>query len=373
MFDYLITGAGFAGCVLAERIATQLDKRVLIVEKRNHIGGNAYDYYDENGILIHKYGPHIFHTNARRLWDYIGNFTRWEMYQHNVAASIEGKEIPLPFNLNSISKLFPQRFAEKLEDLLIGQYGYGAKIPILTLQNQTSGDLKFLADFIYKNVFYGYTAKQWGVEPDQIDASVTARVPVFVSRDNRYFQDEWQGIPSGGYTRMFERMINHRNIQILLNADYRSVLELIPFNKIIYTGPIDAYFDYMHGELPYRSLRFELETAEAEYVLPCGTVNYPNDYALTRRTEFKRLTGQKHAKTTIAAEYPEPYRRGENEPYYPIPQPKNAELYRKYELEAEKIAGSTHFVGRLANYRYYNMDQVIAKALTVFEKDICGK
>lgn len=371
MIDYLIVGAGFTGCVLAERIATELNKTVLIVEKRNHIGGNAYDYYDNNGILVHKYGPHIFHTNARRLWDYIGRFTEWRPYQHKVVARVEGQEIPVPFNLNSLYAVFPKKFAGKLEEQLIGQFGFGSKIPILTLREQASGDLKFLADYIYDNVFRGYTTKQWGVTPEQLDSSVTARVPVFISRDDRYFQDEWQGLPLHGYTRMFERLTSHPKIHILLNTDYRSVYEMLPFNKMIYTGPIDEFFDSMHGELPYRSLKFVLETQEQEVYQQTGTVNFPNDYAMTRCTEFKHLTGQKHHKTTLAIEFPEAYQRGTNEPYYPIPRPENAELYRLYEQEAAKISGSVLFAGRLANYRYYNMDQVVAKALTVFEKEIC--
>ncbi len=373
MYDYLIVGAGFAGCVLAERIATELGKRILLVDRRNHIGGNAYDYYNHDGILVHKYGPHIFHTNSQRIWDYIGKFTEWRHYQHHVAAIIDGKETPIPFNLNSLYSTFSQRLAAKFEDVLIEQYGYGAKIPILSLRQHASGDLKFLSDFIYDNVFYGYTLKQWGLEPDQLDASVTARVPIFVSRDNRYFQDKWQGIPRFGYSTMFEKMIESPKIHVMLNADYHSIIGCIPFNKLIFTGPIDEYFDFLHGELPYRSLRFELETSNTELAQKCGTINYPNDYNLTRSTEFKHLTGQQHKKTAVAAEYPQTYQRGINEPYYPIPRSENAEIYRKYENEAKKSGNSALFVGRLANYRYYNMDQVIGSALSVFEHTICEK
>ena len=370
MYDYLIVGAGFSGCVLAERIATQLGLRVLIVDRRNHIGGNAFDYYDDHGILVHKYGPHIFHTNAQRVWDYLGRFTAWRIYEHKVVAVVDGKEIPVPFNLNSLAKVFPSHTAAALEEQLVGQYGYGAKIPILTLRHNAYGDLKFLADFIYDNVFHGYTTKQWGMKPEDLDASVTSRVPVFVSHDDRYFQDEWQGIPQHGYTRMFQNMIAHPNIQVLLNADYRAVADIIPFKKMIYTGPIDEFFDYAHGELPYRSLRFELQTQEsATPVQSVAQVNFPNEHDYTRTTEFRLLTGQNSAVTTVSVEYPQPYIIGQNEPYYPIPRQENNDLFKKYRGEAEKLV-SVVFAGRLADYRYYNMDQVVARALAVFGSEI---
>lgn len=304
-FDFLIVGAGFTGSVLAERIASQLDQKVLVVERRNHIGGNAYDYYNEDDILVHKYGPHIFHTNSREVWDYLSRFTRWRLYFHKTVGVVEGKKVPIPFNLNSIHMCFPRRYAEKLEALLIEQFGYGKKIPILKLREQSEGELRFLADYIYKNVFLGYTLKQWGVTPEELTPSVTARVPVVISRDDRCFQDTWQAIPRRGYTEMFRQMLDHKNIKLLLNTDYREVVDDISFNRMIYSGPVDAFFDCVHGKLPYRSLRFEFRTADAEWFQETGIVTYPNNHEFTRITEFKHLTGQDCRNTTYALEYPD--------------------------------------------------------------------
>jgi len=370
MFDYLIVGAGFAGSVLAERIASQLDKKVLVVDKRNHIGGNAYDYYDENGILIHKYGPHIFHTNSKKVVDYLSQFTEWRPYFHRVLAIIEGRKVPIPFNLNSIYELFSQKYAEKLEDELIKTYGYGQKIPILKLRESTNGELKFLANYIYENVFYGYTLKQWELKPEELDPSVTARVPVYISRDNRYFQDTYQLMPKEGYTKMFERMLSHKNIKILLQTDYKEIIDLIKFDKLIFTGPIDEFFKYQFGELPYRSLDFVFEKLDLEYYQEVGQINFPNNNDYTRITEFKFLTGQQSKFTTIAFEYPRKYRNNDSMiPYYPIPKAENNELYNKYLNEAKKLK-NVIFCGRLADYKYYNMDQIVARSLNIFEKEI---
>lgn len=368
MFDYLIVGAGYAGSVLAERIASQLNKKVLIVDKRNHIAGNAYDYYNEEGILVHKYGPHIFHTNSKKVIDYLSQFTEWRPYFHRVLAIVEGEKVPVPFNLNSIYRLFPKKFAEKLEEDLTKNFGYGKKIPILKLRETTITNLKWLADYIYDNVFYGYTLKQWDLKPEELDASVTSRIPVYISRDNRYFQDIYQQIPINGYTKMFERMLNHKNIKILLQTDYKEIADDIKFDKIIYTGPIDEYFDYMYGELPYRSLEFEFKTLEKAIYQETAQLNFPNNNNYTRITEFKHISGQKSDKTTIAFEYPKPFinKIGQT-PYYPIPQADNNKLFDKYNKEAEKLS-SVIFCGRLADYKYYNMDQVVAKSLSIFEK-----
>lgn len=370
--DYLIVGAGFSGSVLAERIANELNKKVLIVDRRNHIGGNAYDFYDENGILVHRYGPHIFHTNSKKVWDYLSRFTQWRIYYHKVLAVVEGKKIPVPFNLNSLYLIFPPKYAEKCEKLLIETYGYGTKIPILKMLENSQKELKELANFIYENIFLGYNLKQWGLKPEELDPSVTARVPVFISRDDRYFQDKYQGIPSQGYTKMFENMLNHPNISILLNVDYKEIIEDVKFDRMIYTGPIDYFFDYIYGALPYRSLKFEFKTLSQEFYQEVAQVNYPNDYDFTRITEFKHMTGQKLDKTTIAFEYPETYRPEENEPYYPVPKDENLEIYSKYTKEVKKLSNIVHFVGRLADYKYYNMDQIVARALNVFEKEICN-
>lgn len=368
MYDFLIVGAGFAGSVLAERIATQLNKKVLIVDKRNHIGGNAFDFYDENGLLIHKYGPHIFHTNSKKVFDYLSNFTEWRLYFHKVLAIVEGRKVPIPFNLNSIYKLFSPNLAKKLEDELINTFGYGKKISILKLKETSKDNLKWLADYIYKNVFLGYTLKQWELKPEELDISVTSRVPVYISRDDRYFQDIYQVMPKKGYTELFKNLLSQKNIHILLNTDYKEIINEIKFNKMIYTGPIDEYFDYIYGELPYRSLKFNFIYQDLEYLQEVGTINYPNDYDFTRITEFKHLTGQKTFGTTYAIEFPEKFKKDLNEPYYPIPNNANNELYNEYKSENDKISENVIFVGRLADYKYYNMDQIVARALHLFEE-----
>ena len=359
MFDYLIVGAGYAGSVLAERLASQAGKKVIVVEKRNHIAGNAYDYYDETGVLIHRYGPHIFHTNSARVFTYLSQFTEWRPYQHRVLASVDGQLVPIPINLDTINRLyglslnsfqleafFAER-AEKIEQVCTSEDVVVSKV----------------GRELYEKFFRGYTRKQWDLDPSELDASVTARVPVRTNRDDRYFTDTYQAMPLHGYTRMFERMLAHPNIKLMLNTDYREVMGIIPYRHMIYTGPVDAFFNYKFGKLPYRSLEFRFETLNTGRYQPTGTVNYPNEYAYTRITEFKHLTGQEHGKTTIVYEYP----RAEGDPYYPVPRPENAVLYKKYQALADQTSGVT-FVGRLATYKYYNMDQVVAQALAVFER-----
>ena len=369
-FDYMIVGAGYAGCILAERIASQLDKKVIIVDKRSHIAGNAYDYYDTSGVLVHKYGPHIFHTSSKKVWDYLSRFTEWNSYIHHVKAVVEGKLVSVPFNLNSIYELFPKKYAELLETKLIEKYGFGIKIPILKMKEVEDNDLKFLADYIYKNVFYGYTVKQWNLKPEELDYNVTSRVPVYISRDNRYFQDTYQALPKDGYTAMFDKIISHPNIRVLLKTDYKEATEYIKFDKMIYTGSLDYFFDNMFGHLPYRSLNFDIITYNTEKYQEVGQVNYPNNYDYTRITEFKHLSQQKHDMTSVAFEYPQEYIFGQNDPYYPVPRPENNELFAKYKAEADKLDGSVYFVGRLADYKYYNMDQIAGVALQLFEKKI---
>ena len=257
--DWLIVGAGFTGLVLAERIASQLGKKVLVVERRDHIGGNAYDHYDENGIMVHRYGPHLFHTNSEKVWRYLSQFTEWHPYYHRVLALVDGKKVPVPFNLNSLYAVFTPGYASKLEDLLLKHYGFGSKVPILKLRREASGELHSLAEYVYEKVFYGYNLKQWDLTPEELSPSVTGRVPIYISRDDRYFQDRYQAIPKHGYTQMLQRMANHPNIKVLLNADYREIQDEVKFDGMVYTGLIDEFFDYMHGELPYRSLRFEFD------------------------------------------------------------------------------------------------------------------
>lgn len=359
MFDYLIVGAGFAGCVLAERLAFRAGKKVLLIDKRNHIGGNAYDYYNNDGILIHKYGPHIFHTNSKEVFDYLSQYTNWRSYEHRVLASVDGQLVPIPINLNTINKLYGLNLSSsQVEDFFDSKAEKIEKV-------KTSEDVVVskVGRELYEKFFRGYTKKQWDLDPSELDASVTARVPTRTNKDDRYFTDTFQSMPSEGYTKMFEKMLTHPGIKVMLQTDYKEVIDSIPYKQMIYTGPIDSYFDFCYGKLPYRSLEFKFETIESDAYQSTGTVNFPNEQAYTRITDFKYLTGQKHPKTTIVYEYP----KAEGDPYYPIPRPENAEIYRKYQQLAAQME-NTYFVGRLATYKYYNMDQVVAQALTLFKK-----
>lgn len=359
MFDYLIVGAGFAGSVLAERLATRSGKKVLIIDKRNHIGGNAYDFYDKAGILIHKYGPHIFHTNSREVFDYLGQFTDWRPYEHRVLGSVDGQLVPIPINLTTINTLYGLNLSsEQVESFFESKAEKVDRV-------KTSEDVVVskVGRELYEKFFRGYTKKQWDLDPSELDASVTARVPTRSNKDDRYFTDTFQAMPMHGYTKMFEKMLDHPNIKVMLQTDYKEIIDSIPYKYMIYTGPVDSYFDYCYGKLPYRSLEFKFETVEAEKFQPTGTVNYPNEQPYTRITDFKYLTGQKHPKTTIVYEYP----KADGDPYYPIPRPENAEIYRKYQQLAAQT-DNTFFVGRLATYKYYNMDQVVAQALTLYKK-----
>jgi len=359
MFDYLVVGAGFAGSVLAERLANGSGKTVLICDRRPHIGGNAYDCYNDDGILIHKYGPHIFHTNSEDVFEYLSQFTEWREYQHRVLANVDGMQVPIPINLDTINKLYGLSLnSHQLEDFF-------EKIREKRDHIKTSEDVvvNAVGRELYEKFFRGYTRKQWGLDPSELDASVTARVPTRTNRDDRYFTDTYQAMPKQGYTRMFENMLDSPNIKIMLNCDYREIQNEIKYREMIYTGPVDAFFDYRYGKLPYRSLEFKHETHNQEVFQEAPVVNYPNEQPYTRVTEFKYLTGQKHEKTSIVYEYP----RAEGDPYYPIPRKENADLYAKYKALAD-ARPDVHFVGRLATYKYYNMDQVVAQALTVYGK-----
>lgn len=357
MFDYLIVGAGFAGAVLAERLATA-NKKILIVDKRNHIGGNTFDYYNTDGLLVHKYGPHIFHTNSKEIFDYLGQFTAWRPYEHRVLASVDGMFVPIPINLNTINTLYGLNLScDEVGQFL--QSKAEKKERVITSEDVV---VRQVGRELYEKFFKGYTKKQWGLDPSELDASVTARIPTRNNRDNRYFTDTYQGMPLHGYTKMFENMLCNPNIKIMLNTDYKEIVKFIPHKEMIYTGPIDYYFDYCYGKLPYRSIEFKMETREVETYQPTGTVNYPNEHLYTRSTEFKYLTGQKHSKTTIVYEYP----KDEGDPYYPVPRPENAELYKKYERLTAGLP-TVHFTGRLATYKYYNMDQVVAQSLKLFK------
>lgn len=366
--DWLIVGAGFTGCTLAERIASQLDQKVLVVERRDHAGGNAYDYYDEYGLLVHRYGPHIFHTNSTEVWEYLSQFTEWRPYYHRVLAVVDGKKIPVPFNLNSLYAVFPPRLAGKLEDLLIREFGYGHRISILRLLEHSRSELRFLAEYVYEHVFLRYTLKQWGMRPEELDPAVTARVPVVVSRDDRYFQDRYQAMPKEGYSQLFRRMLRHPSIKVLLNTSYCEVAGEVKARKVIYTGCIDEFFEYMHGPLPYRSVRFDFVHLEQEWYQEVGTVNYPNEFAFTRVTELKHITGQRHPNTVLVYEYPQGHEIGNTEPYYPVLRGESRQRYELYRKEAEQRSGTVLFAGRLGEYRYYNMDQAVASALRLFRQ-----
>lgn len=363
MYDYLIVGAGFSGAVLAERLATKANKKILLIDKRTHIGGNAYDAYDDAGVLIHLYGPHIFHTNSKEIFEYLSNFTEWRSYQHHVLASVDGLLVPMPINQNTINALyglnlnteetteFYNRVAEKV-------------YPVRTSEDSV---MNAVGKELYEKFFKGYTKKQWGLDPSELDASVAARVPSRTNKDNRYFTDSFQAMPKGGYTRMFQNMLNHPNIHLMLNTDFEEIRKEVEYKTLIYSGPIDQFFNYRFGKLPYRSIQFKFETHDEPTFQSTGTINYPNDHLYTRITEFKYLTGQRHDKTTIVYEYPV----AEGDPYYPVPRPENQELYRKYQALAAETP-NTFFAGRLGTYKYYNMDQVVGQSLALSKKLIAN-
>ncbi|MBW4421991.1 MAG: UDP-galactopyranose mutase [Myxacorys californica WJT36-NPBG1] len=359
MFDYLIVGAGFAGSILAERLASQLDKKVLIVDRRNHIGGNAYDHYNSDGVLVHKYGPHIFHTNSREVFEYLSLFTAWYPYEHRVLASVDGQLVPIPINLDTINKLY----GLNLTTFQVEEFFASVAEPRDRILTSEDVVVSKVGQELYEKFFRNYTRKQWGIDPSELDRSVTARVPTRTNRDDRYFTDMYQSMPLHGFTRMFENILNHSNIKVMLNTDYREIQKIIPYKEMIYTGPVDEFFDYRFGKLPYRSLEFKHETHDKPVFQSAPVVNYPNEHPYTRVTEFKYLTGQDHAKTSIVYEFPQ----AEGDPYYPVPRPENADLYKQYKALADKTPG-VYFVGRLATYKYYNMDQVVAQALTIFKQ-----
>ena len=360
-FDYLIVGAGFAGSVLAERLAAGLNKRVLVVDRRPHIGGNAYDYHDESGVLIHRYGPHIFHTNAQRIVDYLSRFTEWRLYEHRVLAQVDDQEVPIPINMTTLNRLYGLNMTTEQEaaDFLASRAE-----PVEHIQTSEDVVINGIGRELYQKFFRGYTRKQWGLDPSQLDKSVTSRIPTRTNTDDRYFTDSFQQMPLHGYTKMFEKILAHPNIKVMLNTDYREIRDEVQHDHLIFCGPIDEYFDYRFGKLPYRSLKFEHKQLDQEQFQAVGTVNYPSeDVPYTRISEYKHLTGQVHPKTSITYEYPS----AEGDPYYPIPRPENAELYKRYQQLADETPGVT-FVGRLGTYKYYNMDQVVGQALALYKR-----
>ncbi|MCM1244724.1 MAG: UDP-galactopyranose mutase [Roseburia sp.] len=381
MYDSIVIGCGFAGVVAARELAEQKGEKVLIIESRDHIGGNCYDKKDDHGILIHQYGPHIFHTNSKRVYDYLSRFTKWYEFEHKVVGKIHGMELPIPFNLNSLQMVYGDR-APALEKKLIDYFGEGARVPILELMNHEDADLKEIAAYVYENIFLKYTMKQWGKSPKDIDPAVSGRVPVLLSHDDRYFQDTYQGLPLEGYTAVFEKLLVHDGIDVRLGCQGKEVLRLAPdgdtkvyfegepfTGKVIFTGALDEFFDCCYGRLPYRSLDFKFEHYDKPFYQSHGVVNYTVSEDFTRITEFKYLSGQMDAKdTTIVKEYPMAYSGGGGQiPYYAINNEQNDALYGKYKRIVDRISGF-YLLGRLAEYKYYNIDAIVERALDLAER-----
>ncbi|MGK2910124.1 MAG: UDP-galactopyranose mutase [Sphingobium sp.] len=360
-YDVMVVGAGFAGAVMAERLAAGSGKRVLVVDRRPHIAGNAFDHLDEAGILIHQYGPHIFHTNSADIFDYLSRFTQWRPYEHRVLAQVDGMQVPMPINRQTLNMLYGLDL-QRDEDAAAFLASRAEPVDVV----RTSADVVISAvgRDLYEKFFQGYTRKQWGLDPSELDKSVTSRVPTRTNLDDRYFGDKFQAMPLHGYTRMFEKMLDHPNIDLLLGVDYKDVRAAYAHDHLVFTGPIDEYFGYRYGALPYRSLHFRHETLDQPWLQEVAVINYPSqDVPHTRITEYKHLTGQEHAKTSITYEYPS----AEGDPYYPIPREENQALFKRYEALA-MVQQDVTFVGRLATYRYYNMDQVVGQALATYRR-----
>ena len=377
MYDVIVIGAGYAGAVSARKLAEK-GKKILIIEERNHVGGNAFDEPDEHGILIHTYGPHIFHTKNKKVYEFLGQFTEWIPYHHKVVGNVYGKFIPIPFNLNSIRMVYEEKSADRLIEKLINRYGKETAIPILKLRENADADIRELAEYVYENVFVKYTGKQWGVKPDEIDAAVTARVPVILTEKDGYFTDEYQAMPKEGYTKLFEKMLTNPNIDIRLNTSAKDCMkfengriffESIEFEgEVIFTGMADELFNRCFGSLPYRSLRFECSYHNIASYQPEAVVNYTVDEDFTRITEFKKMTGQTVQGTTIMKEYSLNFVPDtELIPYYAILNDENKALYAKY-MELASEYRNLHLLGRLAEYKYYNMDAITEKALELCER-----
>ena len=353
----LIVGCGISGAAMA-RLLADAGEQVIIIDSKGHIAGNIYDYY-EDGICVHKYGTHIFHTNNKEVWDFVSRFCKWCPYQHKVRGLIDGQIVPIPFNLNTLHTVFPESLANKIEQKLLDAFGLNAKVPILELRKKDDSDLQFLADYVYKKIFLEYTLKQWGQMPDEIDPSVSGRVPVYVSRDDRYFQDKYQGIPIGGYTKMIEKMLDHPNINVKLNTPFDKDMS---YDRLFWSGSIDEFFDYKYGKLPYRSERFDFIKFDYPQFQEVAVVNYPCNYDWTRIGEYKHFLNDKSDKTIVSYEYPEAFEDGKNDRYYPIANDTNADLYSKY-LEEAKNCNNVYFFGRLGDYKYYDMDKAVARCL----------
>ena len=359
MYDWMIVGAGFAGSTLAERLARERGDKVLVIDRRPHVGGNAYDRHDEAGLLIHQYGPHIFHTNAQSIFDHLSQFTQWRPYEHRVLAKVDGRLVPIPINLDTVNTLYGLDLtSEQLE-----AWFRDRAEPVGEIRTSEDVVVSTVGRELYEKFFRGYTRKQWGLDPSELDKSVTARVPTRTNRDDRYFGDAFQAMPLHGYTRMFETMLAHPNIHVMTQTEYRDVKDVIPYRRLIFTGPIDEFFDFRFGRLPYRSLRFEHVVLDKEWHQPVAVVNYPQTQDYTRVTEYKHLTGQEHSRTALTYEFPS----ADGDPYYPVPKPENQALFKAYERLALDTP-DVWFVGRLATYRYYNMDQIVGQALATFRR-----
>jgi UDP-galactopyranose mutase len=360
-YDYLIVGAGFAGSVMAERLATQLNRKILLVEKRNHIGGNAFDEFDEHGILVHKYGPHIFHTNSQKVFEYLSLFTEWRFYEHKVLANLNGELFPIPINRVTLNKLYGLNLKTDEEVREYFDKVRENRNPILNSEDIIVGQV---GQDLFEKFFRHYTKKQWNLEPKELSPAVCGRIPVRSNDDCRYFTDKYQFMPKYGYTKLFQKMLNNKNIEIVLNTDYKSILNDIKFDKLIYTGPIDYFFDYEFGKLPHRSIRFEYKNFKQQFVQETSVINCVDDkFNYSRVTEYKHVTRQESESSTLSYEY----FQEDGEPYYPILTVQNDELYKKY-LEVTRNLKNVRFIGRLADYRYYNIDQVVIRALTDCEK-----
>ena len=379
MYDVIVVGAGISGAVAARKLAEEKGKKVLVVERRSHIAGNCYDLPDEYGVLIHEYGPHIFHTGMEEVYEYLSRFTEWYAFGHEVVAKVGEQLIPVPFNLNTLHMVYDKEKADRLEQKMIAAYGEGSRVPIMRLRENEDADIREIAQYVYENVFLRYTMKQWGQKPEEISPEVTGRVPVLVSYDNRYFQDKYQGVPLHGFTPMFEKMLAHENIEVRLDTDCKDVLafegdtilfEGTPFEgDVIYTGALDELFECRYGRLPYRSLDFHFEHYDEDSYQGHSVVNYTVSEEYTRITEFKYLTGQQQTNgTTIVKEYPFAYTGAEGEiPYYAILNEENEALYQKYRKLTEGMK-HFHLLGRLAEYKYYNIDAMTKKAFDLVEK-----
>lgn len=366
----LVVGCGLSGAVIANKIAHELREEVLIIDSKSHIGGTCYDYKDANGITVHMYGPHIFRTSNKEIWDFLSRYTKWRPFMHNVLGLIDGIEVPIPFNLDSLYRVFPPRLAGRLEDKLIAHFGFNKKVPILELRKTDDDDLHFLAEYIYEKVFLGYTLKQWNFRPEQLDGSVTGSVPVYISRDSRYFQEKYQGIPEDGYTAMFEKMLDNPLITVQLNTPFDAIKDKIKYERLFYTGPIEEFFGYRFGKLPYRSLDIQFVTYDMEKYQNAPVVNYPENYDFTRIAEYKYFLNEKSDKTVLSFEYPEDFELGKNDRIYPILNPENQAIYDQYLAEAQKLP-NVHFLGRLGAYRYYDMNRTIAGALDTY-RELCS-